>query len=514
MTRLALITLLVGAALARADEVPAPADRPPVAPSDAAPATDATPADAAPATDATPGDGPSDGSTHAAAPTPDVVPTPLDEPTAADVAGAPAAGAESGRVDTPDERDGAGRLIARGLLFVPRVAVTVVFAPVEGTAWAVERYQLIERTRRLFFNDAGTFGVFPTFELEAGFGLNLGARLVHSNLFGRREHLDVRASGGGRSRERYLLELTTGERLGRRVGVELGAEYEKRPKDVFWGLGNADEVAMPEPIDPTAMDAAAESRFRHRIMRVRGAFDVRVVRALHVRGAGAVADHTFDGSDSGRPIDEVFVTDRLAGYRGARNAYGELELRWDNRGAHAREPASVISNGRLIAAYAGRMTALDDGRDYWRYGLDVQQFFRIGPGPRVIALRSHAEGVTGPRDAVPFHDLPRLGGKTVLRGYPLDRFRDRVALVSSLDYSWDLASNLSASLFADVGRVHHALDELERDGMRVGYGMSIELHTQRSFLARASLASSIDGGVFFNFALDPVFELDQRVERR
>ena len=437
-----------------------------------------------------------------------------DEPTAADVAGAPSAGAESGRLDADDEHDGAGRWIARGLLFVPRVAVTVAFAPVEGTAWAVERYQLLDRAQRLFFNDAGTFGVFPTFQLEAGFGINLGARLVHFDLFGAREHLDLRASGGGRFRQLVASELASGTRFGKRVSVELGAEYEKRPKDVFYGIGNADEVAMPEPIDPS-MDAATETRFRHRIMRVRGAFDVRVARALHVRGAGAITDHEFARSETGAPIDEVFMTDRLAGYDGVRNGYTELELRWDSRGrANAYEPISVISSGTLVALFAGRVTALDDGEAFWRYGLDVQQFFRLGPGPRVLAFRSHGEAVTGERDEVPFNELPRLGGKSVLRGYPLDRFRDRVAIVSSVDYQWDLTSTISASLFVDAGRVQTSLEDLDSSDLRVGYGMSFDLHTARSFLARASIASSIDGGVFFNFALDPAFELDGRVERR
>lgn len=33
-------------------------------------------------------------------------------------------------------------------------------------------------------------------------------------------------------------------------------------------------------------------------------------------------------------------------------------------------------------------------------------------------------------------------------------------------------------------------------------------------MLRASVASSIDGGLFFNFSFDPAYELDPRVERR
>jgi len=273
---------------------------------------------------------------------------------------------------------------------------------------------------------------------------------------------------------------------------------------------------MPEPIDPT-MDAATETRFRHRIMRAHGTVDVRVAKAFHVLGAGSVTDHTYGRSAEGAAIDEVFMTDRLAGFDdGVRNTYGELELRWDSRGrANDYEPISVISSGQLLALFAGRVTPLDaDGKDFWRYGVDAQQFFRVGPGPRVIALRAQTEAVTGNRDDVPFTELPRLGGKDVLRGYPSDRFRDKVAMVSSLDYQFDLMPNLSASLFVDAGRVQSSVSDFETSDLRVGYGMQFDLHTSRSFLARASIASSIDGGVFFNFGLDPVFELDGRVQRR
>jgi hypothetical protein len=205
----------------------------------------------------------------------------------------------------------------------------------------------------------------------------------------------------------------------------------------------------------------------------------------------------------------------LPGYAtGVRNMYGELELRWDSRGrANDYEPISIIADGQLLALFGGRVTALDDSKDFWRYGLDAQRFFRIGPGPRVISIRSHMEAVTGALDEVPFDELPRLGGKDVLRGYDSDRFRDRIAIVNSLDYSWDLTATLRASLFADVGRVQRSFDDLG-----LGHARRLRhvdrLHTARTFLARASIASSIDGGVFFNFGLDPVFDLDGRVERR
>jgi hypothetical protein len=131
-----------------------------------------------------------------AEPAPD--PAPRDA-TAADAAGAPRPGEESGRIDA-EESDSTARRVARGALVVPRALFEIVSAPVRGTFWALERYHLEERVRRVFFNDAETFGLYPTLSFESGFGVNVGARLVAVGE--QKQHLQLTASTGGRYRER------------------------------------------------------------------------------------------------------------------------------------------------------------------------------------------------------------------------------------------------------------------------------------------------------------------------
>jgi hypothetical protein len=420
-------------------------------------------------------------------------------------------GEESGRVDERDDSVSAGRRIARGALILPRYALKLAFFPIEKGVWAVERYDLAERLHRIFWNDANTVGLFPTAQVEAGFGLNIGAHLVVRDLFGHKERFDLRTSGGGRFNERVAASFETG-RAGR-VRVEAHGEFERRPKDVFFGIGNADApmTLVADPID----DAGAQARFRHRLMRAITTVDVGITGALHARVSGSLSDHTFDRSDVAPSIDEVYDTSAITGFAGYRAGYSELELAWDTRRAATHwEPRSLPSTGGLLAAFGGRLHSFDGGPAMFRYGADAQRFLRIGEGPRTIVLRAHLEGITGSLSEVPFDQLPRLGGKDRLRGYQLDRFRDRVAAVGSIDYRWDLNRSMSASLFVDAGRVYRGLDEMTLDGLRTGYGVALEAHTEHNFLARVSLASSIDGGVFLDFALDPVFELDERVQRR
>jgi len=425
---------------------------------------------------------------------------PLSERSAADVEGAPVPGNESGRVDAGDGGDSTLRLVGRGVLYLPKVAIEATFAPVRAGVWAYERYQLKERALAIFFDDDLTFGMYPIAVLESGYGVNVGGRFVHRDLFGAHEHLALQAATGGRFRQLASARLRSGDRLGPRVALEVDGEYESHPKDAFYGIGNTD---------------GEEARFRQELWRATVIGDLRLAGDLHARGAAAIADFGHGRSDVGAPIDVIYPMESMVGFGGVRHAYGELELRWDSRRAASQwESPSVRASGWLLSGFAGRTTALDEGADYWRFGADLQRFVRIGHGPRVIVGRVVAEAVTGSLDEVPFTQLPRLGGKTLLRGYPLDRFRDRAAALGSIEYAWDVSRELSASTFVDAGRVFPSLYDLDVDGLRVGYGVALEAHSSRTFLIRASIASSIDGGVFFDIALDPVFDLDPRVKRR
>jgi hypothetical protein len=438
------------------------------------------------------------------------------------VARTPLPGQESGRLDPLDGGDSPPRLIGRGFLFLPKIAVRAAFAPVRGAIWMNERYRVRDHAQDVMFNKPRTMGLYPTVGLQSGFGLTFGARFVHRDLLGEGEHLSAMAATGGRFRRAFELSFRSGERFGERLRLELKGEHDRRPKEQFFGIGNGDQVAEPPPdapiampIDPLVDPTAVPARYRQQLLRATGIADAWIASDLHLRGAGAVTDFQVGRSEGSAPIDEVYRSESLVGLRGARFAYSELELRWDGRRAVSPwEPLPVYSGGLFAGVYGGRTTRLDGGPDFWRYGGEVQHFVRVGSGPRVIATRAHVDAVTGSREEVPFFDLPQLGGDKLLRGYAAERFRDRIAAVASLDYQWDLSQLFSARVFTDVGRVYGSDDDLTLEGLRLGYGVGIDAHNRSSFWLRTSLASSIDGGIFLNLSLAPVYDIDSRVEKR
>jgi len=420
-----------------------------------------------------------------------------DEHTAADVANAPLPGKESGRVDR-GEHDSTMRNIGQGMLFLPKLLLEVTFAPVRASLWTYEHYSLGDRFKRVAFDKTNTYGVTPWLFVDTTYGgVTLGGRFVHRNLFGAREKFALRAGFGGKFSEVVEGDFKTGQRLGPGTSLELHGEYDSRPHDPFYGIGNEND--------------AMQVRFRQQIKRATTTLDLLAPdeKYFHLRMAGAITDLNYGVAEVGTPIDMVYDTGMLTGWTGTRNLYGELELRYDSR----RVSATLESKGVLLDAFMGRVHQLEAGNDYLRYGGKAIRFQPLGSG-RTLATRLHVEAVNGTPTDVAFSQLPQLGGTSLLRGYPSERFRDRTALAGSAEYLWDVSSFMLASVFVDAGRVYSGVRDIKFEDMRMGYGATLQLVDHRQFLAGISVASSIDGGLFLNLVLDPVYEPEPRVRQK
>lgn len=414
--------------------------------------------------------------------------------------------------------------VPRAIFFVPKWAFFIAASPLRLTAYLYERYQLPDRFDRMFFNDTGTVGFFPVAFFETGFGLNAGVRFIHKDLFGERERLRLRLGYGGRYRQLYSAQLTSGDRLGKRVTLDLRGDFEIRAQDTFYGIGNADEVdddTITMPADARAGDVAVISRFRQQVTRTVLTADFALGGPLHARISGHLMWRSFeipddDDLDDDLAIDQAYTRDSLVGFdSGLNNLYTELELRYDTRRrTNIYLTNAVPAAGWLISGWAGRASGFgDDPSSYTRVGMDVQRYINLYRGTRILGLRVFAENLLGELDNIPFVDLPPLGGGLLLRGYALDRFRDRASVVASAEYSYDLGPNFAGVLFVDTGGVFRKLRDAELDDLRLGFGGGLQVHTGNSFMARFTVASSVDGGLFFSLGFDPVHNTRTRAGR-
>jgi hypothetical protein len=427
----------------------------------------------------------------------------------------PPPGAESGRLDDSSEpRDGTGRKLGRALLAFPRLAVDVVLAPVRFVLWADDRYHIQTRAHELFYTENENVSILPRVSYESGIGFRVGAQLDWR--FENDDHFRAFA-GTGFVAESMRFAASYSTSIEDRVAAHVGADFEQRPDAEFFGIGNEDTKSPPN-MPVAAEEVAVGVHYKQRLARAAGSVDTRLFSDLHLATSASLAERTRGPSETGTSIEMVYAPDSLVGFDKYRTVYGELDLKWDTRRAGSPwDLRTTITQGSLFSVWGGP-TWITEAEDYWRYGTDLQHYFRLSEAPRVLSVRFHGEAVSAPHQGIPFNELPTLGGSRLLRGYELERFRDKISGVATLEYQWDIGRQLYASVFVDSGRVYSAWDQLTLSDLRTGYGVALELHAPDSPTAakvfRGSIASSVDGGVFFNFYLEPIFGVTPRVERR
>jgi len=430
-----------------------------------------------------------------------------DEPADPQSRRAPKADQADG-IATP-QRKGARQLIwiPRAILYIPRRTIELALTPVRLAVWALERWQLETLYYRVFFFEKRTFGLYPSARLTSGFGVSIGMRMVHRDLFRNRGNLDVNGMTGVNYGDRLSVDFHSGW-LGR-SGVRVGGtvEYRLVPGDRFFGIGNADidSAGVGDSIDALQRTDAVSTRFLHRYLRGGPIVTIRLAPAFDLDLATIFARREFGPPEKPRgdfATDDVFDTRRLVGYEtGVDNVHMGARAVVDNRRTRGR---AVASTGWNAAVYAGYTIGLPgDPSRYARAGFDVQRFIDLWGGTRVLMLRAVADTVVGPMSRIPFVDLPTIGGPYSLRGHARDRFRDRIAAYGTAEYIYEIDHRFAGFLFLDTGRVWSALNELVLANFRLGYGGGVQLRSKRGYIGRVQFASSIEGGFHVDLNFSP-----------
>ncbi len=240
------------------------------------------------------------------------------------------------------------------------------------------------------------------------------------------------------------------------------------------------------------------------------------------------------GNDSAREADETFFSqdqvDITAGLRIAppdRAVRGQFDLMYEHVETDEEEPQ--LSNAappglgtvdlltsRLIFGldrtnepprvsrgtevllqldYSHDLTG--DRFQYGRYVAEVRQYLPVGffPSSRRLALRGRLEQVEPLFDgsAVPFFQLPDLGGQSTLRGFRSRRFQNDGSLIFNAEYRYPIWSNVDALVFVDTGQVFDAFSDVATDRFHWSYGGGLHLLNQKGLSVRFEVAGSSEG---------------------
>lgn len=453
-----------------------------------------------------------------------------DEPSAADVAGEPAADDAHGESVREDENNEL-LWVPRIVLFPVRLVYEVPGQALRGTFWLVERYRVQDVYQQIFFNEDGTFGIFPTALIETGFGLNVGARMIYRNVFGHGESLSVRAGYGGQFRQTLLGQFRSGNLFGQRFRLELLGGNDSRPRARFFGIGNDGDIDAPPaggPISPFDQPFALNTRYSEQ--RTRGQADLRFFMTryfsataglgfLHQTFGSCAGCEDSDELDEAGEEDSVNITDvynraDLVGFnQGLNSLTGTLAISYDSREPlNDFIPKPTPSRGWRANLFAGRTLGFyDDPSRFTRAGGDIARVFNVLRGDRTLTIRAYYETVIGRLRDIPFTAYPQLGGNFVLRAEQIGRYRDRNVASLGAEYMWSLNKNLSSFVFLEAGRVWRDIRQIEFKDTHLGGGFGIQAHTMKTMILRMMIGYN-GNEARLAVSIDPLYDMSPRAE--
>ena len=159
-------------------------------------------------------------------------------------------------------------------------------------------------------------------------------------------------------------------------------------------------------------------------------------------------------------------------------------------------------NPRAGGHYALDWTSFQDRglrqHGFGRYQVEVRQYFPFFNQRRVIAVRARTVLTqTAPKQDVPFHMMPALGGADDLRGFDEFRFRDRNMVVLNAEYRWEAFSGLDMALFVDAGQVAARARDFNLNNFKTAAGFGFRFNTAKSVFLRADIGFSEEGARLF-----------------
>jgi hypothetical protein len=390
-----------------------------------------------------------------------------------------------------------GLFVPRLVLFPGKLATQIVFFPLRHGMRFLQRHAVIERVASIFYNDDHTAAILPTFQFISAYGPTVGVSAFHTNMGGNGEKGEISAQAGGLVNQAYEASFSADRVSGSRMYVSSVARYDIRPRLLFQGIGDDGDVAQTGPLlDPRA--AAVRTRFQQDrlLLAERAGYTIGKPGNLVKIGGAAIFNHrTFNSNPPSEipSIESVYDTSKLVGFdRGTTTAELDATLVVDTR-----DSEGLTSSGVYVDAFLGGVPPVRQYH-YVHYGLDAAGYIDLYKQNRVLVVRGEIEAVEGKYEDIPFSDLPRLGGPTRLRGYRLDRFRDKKSALATLEYQYPIHEMIGGAVFVDAGHVGSNYNELvDFKRWRVGVGGGIRVRSKDSMLFSFDLAYGDDGVLLF-----------------
>jgi outer membrane protein assembly factor BamA len=140
---------------------------------------------------------------------------------------------------------------------------------------------------------------------------------------------------------------------------------------------------------------------------------------------------------------------------------------WDTRN-HRFYPTAGHLNELRAVFYS---KAWGSSFDYNKYEVDLRAYSAIGEGDRHV-IGGQVYGIFTFGNG-PFYDIAMLGGKTIMRGYYLGRYRDNDLLAGQVEYRTRLFWRIGLIGFLGAGQVMSKPSEFRVNLLQYSYGFGL-----------------------------------------
>jgi len=262
--------------------------------------------------------------------------------------------------------------------------------------------------------------------------------------------------------------------------LDLLVDYDKWIKNSYFGIGNNSKFENREYYtrEPFELTLTASRGF---IQTFVGQFGVRFKSTKN-----------FNFANSDNPNSIINLLDEV-NPDNAKSLLLFLNLRYDTRNSFINPSRGVVvqAEGEFSPKFSFTNVS------FTRLGLTLQSYSKLFYPTTILALRFNFQNIYGSQ--IPIQNLLSLGGNQTLRGYPQDRFLDKIAAVANAELRFPIYWRFGGVAAIDLGRVWNKNSEIGIAGwhMNPNFGLRFYLET---FIVRLDVGvSSETTGFYFNF---------------
>jgi len=257
-------------------------------------------------------------------------------------------------------------------------------------------------------------------------------------------------------------------------------DYDKWIKNSFFGLGN-------------------DSKFENREYYTREPFELSLTASrgfsqtfVGQLGARLKSTRNFNFEESGNPNSLIKLTSEMSPHN-AKYLSLFLNLRYDTRNSFINPSRGVVVQAEEEFSPKFSFSNVS----FNRVGFTLQSYSKLFYPTTILALRFNFQNIYGSQ--IPIQNLLSLGGNQTLRGYPQDRFLDKIAAVANAELRFPIYWRFGGVAGIDVGRVWSEISEVGFSDCHMNSNFGIRFYFE-TFIVRLDVGMSNETtGFYLNF---------------